>query len=96
VENAKAIPISWTAPSFGQTRTYVVWRAQGAFPTLQQVQQNMSAFSAVMTLNGAPPDHSWLDPNVKNKITYTYFVTDANKQGATSGASFPLVVTPVF
>ena len=96
-ENARAIPLTWSPPGFGQIRTYVVWRAVGSFTTSLQVLQHMSAFTQVKTLTtGAPPAGSWTDPNVKNNTTYTYFVTDANKQGATSGPSAPLVITVKF
>jgi len=96
VENAKSVPLTWTPPSFGQIRKYSVWRALGSFPTLQQVVSNFSKFTNIKTLTGAPPSPSFTDPNVKNSTTYTYFVTDANKQGAQSGPSTPLVVAVKF
>jgi hypothetical protein len=44
-------------------------------------------------LTGAPPTAAYTDSNVKNNnTTYTYFVTDANKQGAASGPSNPITV----
>jgi hypothetical protein len=91
-ESGKNVPLSWTAPSFGQIRSYTIWRSVGAFPTAQAVLSHLSAFSILTTLNGAPPVTSFIDANLKN-TTYTYFVTDANKQGAQSGQSTPLVVT---
>jgi hypothetical protein len=96
LENGKKVPLTWTAPSFGQTRSYTVWRATGSFPTLQQILSNFGSFSALTTLTGQPPAPSYTDTNVKNGVTYTYFVTDANKQGAQSGPSNPLVVTVKF
>jgi hypothetical protein len=93
VENAKSVPLTWLAPNFGQIRKYDVWKAEGSFPTLQLVVANFSKFSRITTVTGAPPSPSFLDPNVKNNRTYTYFVTDGNIQGAQSGPSAPIVVT---
>jgi hypothetical protein len=98
VEKAKSVPLTWTAPNFGQVRTYYVWRATGSFATQQQLLANIKLFSNIKTLSGtttAPPTF-YVDPNVKNNTTYTYFVTEANKQGAQSGPSNPLVVTMKF
>jgi hypothetical protein len=88
----KSVPLTWTAPGFGQTRTYTIYRATGSFVNTQLVS-NSSSFSAIKTLTGAPPTASYTDTSVKNNTTYTYFVTDGNKQGAQSGASNPVVVT---
>ena len=96
LENAKSVPLSWTPPVFGQVRKYYVWRAVGSFPTALSVLTNFNLFSNIKTLIGAPPSPAYIDPNVKNGVTYTYFVTDANKQGNQSGASTPLVVTVKF
>jgi hypothetical protein len=92
LETARAVPLSWTRPSFGQTRNYTIWRAVGAFQTSAQILSNKDAFVVLKTLTGTPPSTSFLDSNVK-KVTYTYFVTDGNKQGVKSAASNPLVVT---
>jgi hypothetical protein len=96
------VPLNWTAPGTGQTRKYFVWRAIGNFPTLQSALSHSSQFTN-LTPNGItnknpnlPPTPTFTDSNVSNKVTYTYFVTDKNKQGATSGASTPLVVTVSF
>ncbi|HEX5236459.1 MAG TPA: hypothetical protein VFW25_14155 [Silvibacterium sp.] len=96
LETGKSVPLTWTAPSFGQIRNYTVWRAIGSFSTPLQVLSNAGAFSAIKTLTGTPPSPALTDTNVKNNTTYTYFVTDGNKQGAQSGASVPLVVTTKF
>ena len=77
---------------FGQTRSYTIYRATGSFATAQQVLANQAAFSALTTLTGAPPASAFTDTSVKNS-TYTYFVTDGNKQGAQSGISNLVVVT---
>jgi len=94
LERGKAIPLKWTSPSFGQIRSYTVWRATGSFPTMHDVAVNISKFQQLSpTLTGTPPGTSFIDTsNLKSNTTYTYFVTDSNKFGAKSGASSPLVV----
>jgi len=96
VENGKSVPLTWTAPNFGQVRTYYVWRAVGSFPTTQAVLSNIKLFTNIKTLTGTPPPTSYVDSSVKNTTTYTYFVTDANKQGAQSSPSNSIVVTTKF
>jgi hypothetical protein len=91
--SSKSVPLTWSAPGFGQIRSYTVWRAVGSFPTSQQVLLNSSKFSKIQTVNGTPPATFTVDSNVKNNTTYTYFVVALNKQGAQSGASAPIVVT---
>jgi hypothetical protein len=95
-ENGKSVPLTWTGPGFGQVRNFTIWRATGSFATTGQILSNLGAFSVLKTLTGAPPVLSYTDTNLKNNTTYTYFVTDGNKQGAQSGASNPLVVTVKF
>jgi hypothetical protein len=92
-ESGTSVPLTWTAPGFGQIRNYTISRATGSFTTNEQVLANLAAFSVLKTLTGAPPTQSFTDTNVKNNTTYTYFVTDGNQQGASSGASNLLVVT---
>jgi hypothetical protein len=53
---------------------------------------NFSKFTIIKTLSGTQPSTSYIDPAVKNNTTYTYFVTDANKQGVKSAPSNLLVV----
>jgi hypothetical protein len=97
LENAKSIPVSWTAPAFGQIRTYFVWRAVGSFTTSRLVLLNGASFTKIATVTGMPPSTSVIDSNnIKNNTTYTYFVTNTNKQGVQSGPSTPLVVTTKF
>jgi hypothetical protein len=96
LQNGKKVPLTWTAPGFGQIRSYTVWRAVGSFPTTQQVLVNSSKFSKIQTLTGAPPATFVVDQNVKNNTTYTYFVVAVNKQGVQSGESSPIVVTIKF
>jgi hypothetical protein len=95
-ETGKSVPLTWTAPGFGQVRNYTIWRATGSFGTSGQILSNLGAFSVLKTLTGAPPALSYTDTNLKNNTTYTYFVTDGNKQAAQSGASNPLVVAVKF
>jgi hypothetical protein len=101
-EKGKSVPLNWSGPGTGQTRKYFVWRANGNFPTVQSALANSSSFTN-LTPNGIsnqnpnlPPTPTFTDSSVANKATYTYFVTDQNKQGAKSGASTPLVVTVSF
>jgi hypothetical protein len=94
-EKAKAVPLTWVSPDFGQIRSYTIWRAVGSFTTMQQVVANIAKFSQIATLNsGTPPTPQFIDTvNLKNSTTYTYFVTDSNFFRANSGAGVPLVVT---
>jgi hypothetical protein len=65
----------------------------GSFPTLTSVLANIAQFKSIGTVTRpTPPATTFTDLSVKNNSTYTYFVTDANKQGAQSGASAPAVV----
>jgi hypothetical protein len=95
-QNSHTVVLHWTAPGFGQTRKYSVWRAIGSFPTIASVRAGIAAnpnlFTSIKTLSGSPPSTTFTDSTVKNNTTYTYFVTDANKQGAQSGASVPATV----
>ncbi|MBZ5615084.1 MAG: hypothetical protein LAO23_13825 [Acidobacteriia bacterium] len=87
-----AVVLSWTTPAFGQVREYDIWRATGSF-TLQCAITNppTCAFSDIKMLTPPPTPPSttftFTDTTVKNNTTYTYFVTDKNKQRVESGAS---------
>jgi hypothetical protein len=97
LEKFKAVPLTWSAPGFGQIRKYDVWRAVGTFTTTQQVLANINQFSNIATVTTpTPPSTSYIDNNLKNGTTYTYFVTSRNIQGAQSGPSTPLVVAVKF
>jgi hypothetical protein len=105
LEKAKSVPLTWSPPSFGQIREYDVWRATGTFSTLASivaaVKLNPTLFANISAplvgkTKTTPPTASFIDPNVRSNTTYTYFITDKNKQGATSGASTPIVVTVKF
>ena len=94
VMSGRNVVLNWTAPAFGQVRSYDIWRATGSFPTLASVLANQSLFSNCPTckVTGTPPLTTFTDSNVKNNTTYTYFITDKNKQGVQSGASAPATI----
>jgi hypothetical protein len=99
LEKAKAVPLTWTAPDFGQIRNYIIWRAIGNFQTPKLVLANISKFSQVgrvSNLNGAAGT-SFVDTlQLKSSTTYTYFVTDQNTFQAKSAASKTVVITLKF
>jgi hypothetical protein len=93
IESGKSIPLSWSYPGSTQIRSAYLYRALGSFPTAKDVQANFSKFTNIKTFSGAPPVSSYVDTTVKNNNTYTYVLTDKNKQGALSPTSTtPLVV----
>jgi hypothetical protein len=94
VMSGHSVLLNWMAPENCQIVRYDVWRATGSFPTLQSVIANSGAFSDISgkTLTGTPPSKTFTDSTVKNNTTYTYFVTDKNKQGAESSASAPVTI----
>jgi hypothetical protein len=92
----KTVSLAWTSPTFGQVRTYLVWRAVGTFTTLPSLVANAASFSNIGTVTGTPPSPSFNDGTVKNGVTYTYFVTDSNKQGVQSSESSPVTLTVKF
>ena len=92
----KSIPLSWSGPIFGQIRKYYIWRAVGSFSNSQAVLGGFKNFTLLATVTGAPPAITYKDSNLKNNTTYTYFVTDANLQGAQSGPSNPIAVSVKF
>jgi len=88
----KTVVLTWTAPGFGQIREYDVWRAVGSFTTSGSLVANQASFQIVGKVTGAPPTPTFTDSTVKNNVTYTYFLTDKNKQGVQSGASAPTTI----
>ena len=94
LENNPSVSLTWSAPSFGQVRIYSIWRAVGSFATPAAILANRNLFIQVGTLSGAPPATTFADASATFK-TYTYFVTETNKEGVQSAPSFPLVVTVV-
>jgi hypothetical protein len=96
VEPPKAhfVVVSWMPPGVCQVsrnKGYTIWRALGTFTTLTPADRTQ--FTPIGTANA--PSTMFTDNNVMNGKTYTYFVTDTNTQGATSGASNPLVTVTV-
>jgi hypothetical protein len=91
------VVLNWT-PGFGQIRRYDIWRAVGFFPTPASVLANFTQFSTCPSckVTGTPPSTTFTDTNVKNNTTYTYFVTEKNKQGAQSGPSAPATISVKF
>ena len=84
VQSSHTVVLNWSAPGFGQTRKYTIWRATGSFPTLTSVLANIAQFKNIGTVaKPTPPATTFTDPSVKNNSTYTYFVTAA--LGADSG-----------
>ena len=96
LENGKSVSLAWTPPSFGQIRVYYIWRAVGTFSTLSSVIANINSFSNIGKVQGTPPVAAFTDKSLKNKTTYTYFVTDQNAFKVQSGPSAPVTVTASF
>jgi hypothetical protein len=95
---SKSVVLNWMQPDVCQVQHYDIWRATGYFPTLADVIANRTKFTDIKTLSrgsGAPPT-TYTDKTVKNNTTYTYFVTDTNVQGATSGPSTPATIVVKF
>jgi len=69
-EANKTVTLSWTSPGFGQIRTYFIWRAAGPISATNPPVN-------IGKVTGAPPQTTFIDKNVKNNVTYTYFVTAA-------------------
>ena len=91
-QTGKKVGLSWSGPTFGQTRSYTIWRANGQYAPLSNA--NISQFTAIKTVTTTtgPPAPNYIDTTVKSNNFYTYFVTDGNKQGAQSSASNTVVV----
>src|SRR6266567_2887717 len=94
--NTHQVLLTWTAAGPCQVRRYDVWRATGSFPTLHSVLQNFQLFTDITPngITGTPPVTTFTDIDVKNKTTYTYFVTDTSlvpntTRQVTSGPSNP-------
>jgi hypothetical protein len=98
-----SVLLNWSVPgsadpnkpfsNFQRIRSYTVWRAVGSFPTTASAAANAKLFSIIGTVIGTVqspvPTTNFTDTMVKNNVTYTYFITDTNLQGAKSGASAP-------
>lgn len=95
--NGHSVLLNWTAPEFGQIRSYSIWRAAGLFKTLADVYSNRGMFTRIGSVTTpTPPSTNFLDGTVKNNTTYTYFVLDMNKQGVQSGPSATVIIAVKF
>jgi hypothetical protein len=88
-QSNRSVTLNWTPPDFGQIRTYLVWRATGVISPANLPK-------VIARLTGAPPATTFTDTTVKNKTTYTYFVTDALGNSNQSGTSNIITVAVVF
>jgi hypothetical protein len=89
------VNLNWTPPGVclvSRKAGYTIWRAVGFFTNLTPA--NRTQFTSIGTADA--PTTTFTDNNVKNNVTYTYFVTDTNTQGATSGASNLVQITVSF
>src|SRR5262249_44813756 len=84
-----SVNLAWSAPDFGQIRTYYIWRAVGAI-SLSNVPDNIGKVS------GTPAGTTFPDTKVKNNTTYCYFVTAALGNGNQSGQSNNQCVAIIF
>lgn len=96
VNSNKTVVLTWTAPGFGQVREYDVWRAVGSFTTQASLVANQALFQKIGTVTGAPPTPTFTDSTAKNNVTYTYFITEKNKQGVQSAPSVQTTITVKF
>ena len=93
----KSVILNWSAPGFGQIRTYFIWRAVviSGVPVSPNSYVNIGSVSAA---NGPAPK-TFTDTNVKHNTTYKYFVTAAlaspskgvpgNQSGASNFVTVP-------
>jgi hypothetical protein len=70
---AHFVNLNWNAPGFGQIRTYFIWRADTTDAPISATNLPTN----IGKVTGTPPATTFTDPNVKNGVTYTYFVTAA-------------------
>ena len=102
INSNKTVVLKWTAPGGPcQVRRYDVQRAQGNFPTLACALTTPATctFTDITPngITGTPPKTTFTDNSkLQNNTFYTYFVTETNAQGATSGASNPKVILVLF
>jgi len=97
VQSGHTVVLNWTAPEGCQVQRYDIWRAEGTFTTPPSVVKNSALFKHIGAVTGTPPLTTFTDNSkLKNNTTYTYFVTDTNKQAAQSGASGTFTVSVSF
>ena len=70
----RKILLSWTVPSFGQIKSYKIYRAVNGIPVAPPYA----------SISGSPPLTSYLDTNVTCGPQYTYFVTAVLADGRES------------
>ena len=80
----KAVVLNWSAPGFGQIRTYFIWRAV-VVPGVPVSPNSFVNIGSVSSANG-PALKTFTDSTVKHNTTYMYFVTAAL---ASSGNGVP-------
>jgi hypothetical protein len=73
----RKIQLNWTVPSFGQIKSYRIYRAIDGVPVAPPYA----------SVSGSPPVTSYLDPDVRCGPVYTYFVTAVLSDGREGGPS---------
>lgn len=94
----KSVVLTWKKPSFGQIRTFYIFRLTGAFNenTSPSILATATQVGKVSSTSG-PPSTTFTDKTkIMNKTTYTYFVTAAIANGTQSTRSRLAHVTVVF
>ncbi len=95
---SKTVVLTWTPPGFGRIRTYYIWRAITTNGPISATNLPVN----IGKVTGTPPTTTFTDNNIKNKTTYTYFVTSAlgadsgRNNGNQSGPSNMVTITVVF
>src|SRR5262249_12562586 len=76
----KSVILNWNGPGDKtcQVKTYNIWRSTNGGPFLPLANK---------VRGSTAPSTTFTDTNVKNNNTYSYFVTETNVEGATSGAT---------
>jgi hypothetical protein len=79
----KQVVLTWNRPSFGQIRTYYIWRAEITKVPISATNPPIN----IGRVTGTPPVTTFTDTNVKTNATYVYFVSGAlgNDSGVNAG-----------
>jgi hypothetical protein len=80
----RTVILNWSAPGFGQIRTYLVYRLLGSFDPTTNPLTNAQQ---IAKLQGTPPATTYADSTMKNNTTYTYFVVASLSDGQQSAPS---------
>ena len=76
--NAHFVNLNWIKPGFGQIRIYYIWRADTTNGPISKTNLPKKIGTIGTATATTPPMPLFFqDPNVKNGVTYTYFVTAA-------------------